>query len=139
MPQFLSDFLVLSDGKKVVFSKCSSLNLDEQLIGGFLFACISWHELMFKNALEHLKFQDFSLFFYKKKQFLFIGFTKNRVNSKAARGNLEYLGDKFVETHPNLPVGWSSDLGIFRDFHQEVEKTKKERALDLLSGLFHEF
>ena len=30
------------------------------------------------------------------------------------------------------------DSALFRNFHQEVEKTKKERALDVLMERFHE-
>ena len=46
--------------------------------------------------------------------------------------------DKFVKTYKNLPEGWSSDLRFFRDFDQEVEKTKKDRVLDFLMERFRE-
>ncbi len=138
MPQFLTDFLILSESGKVVFNEGNSFTIDEQLIGGFLFACISFHETLFVKELKSVEFKTHTIFFYKKDQFLFVGFSKKNVNSKAAQGNLEYLGDKFVEMYRNLPEEWDSDLRRFRDFSQEVEKTKKERVLDLLAERFHE-
>ena len=138
MPQFLTDFLVLSESGKVVFSEGNSFNIDEQLIGGFLFACVSCHETLFVNELKSVEFKTHTIFFYKKKQFFFVGFSKKSVSTKAAQGNLEYLGNKFVDTYRDLPIDWDSDLTLFRNFHQEVEKTKKERALDVLMERFHE-
>ena len=138
MPQFLTDFLVISESGKVVFSEGNSFNIDDQLIGGFLFACISCHEMLFANELKSVEFKTLTIFFYKKNQFFFVGFSKKRLSSKAAQENLKYLGNKFVEMYRDLPMEWDSDLRIFRSFHQEVEKTKKDRALDLFMERFHE-
>ena len=112
--------------------------VDEQLVGGFFFACMGFHDLLFVKDLKSVEFKKNIILFYKSNQFLFIWFAAKTVNQKAAQGNLESLGDNIVKTYKNLPEEWSSDLRLFRDFDQEVEKTKKDRVLDFLMERFRE-
>ncbi len=105
-------------------------SVDEQLVGGFFFACMAFHDLLFVKDLKSVEFKKNIILFYKSNQFLFIGFAAKNVNQKAAQGNLESLGDKIVKKYKNLPEEWN--------FDQEVEKTKNDRVLDFFMERFCE-
>ena len=58
MPEFLTDFFVLSKSGKVVFNKCNSLKVNEQLIGGFFSAFTSYHETVFDKKLKSIELDN---------------------------------------------------------------------------------
>ena len=130
MPDFLLDFFVLAEGGKVIFSHCSLLDCDDQLIGAYFHAINSIYKICFQRDMQKVSLNQYRLHFTKIKPFFFIGISTIHVKTKVANENFEYLAHLFYEKYRSkLTEHWESDVALFNGFNSEVDKRVKRITL----------
>jgi hypothetical protein len=132
MPEYLFDFFVLSEGGKVIYSNPYVLQpADDQMIGAFFAALNAIHNMCFQSDLQKVSLNKYRLHFLKKEPFFFLGISSTNVKFNLANDNFESLAHRFYDNYQkDLPYNWQSDVGLFKDFKTEINKSLKEIVLE---------
>ncbi len=122
----LLDFYVLAQGGKVIFSHCSLLKCDDQLIGAYFNAINSLYNICFERDMQKVSMNEYRIHFTKIEPFFFIGISPVSLKNKSANDNFESLAQSFYDKYNNkLPQHWESNVALFNGFSVNINKHEK--------------
>jgi predicted amidohydrolase/signal recognition particle receptor subunit beta len=122
----ISKILIITSGGTLCYSKnfFSQVDIDEELISGFLTAISEFAQEIKGGKIKALRFRNFNYIYsyYTELDLMFILAIDIDDLEEEARTKLELMKNKFVKRYRSVLENWMGNLGVFEDFNEFVEE-----------------
>lgn len=122
----ISKILIITSGGTLCYSKnfFSQIDIDEELISGFLTAISEFAQEIKGGKIKALSFRNFNYIYsyYNELDLMFILAIDIDDLEEEARSKLELMKNEFVKRYRPVLENWMGNLGVFEDFDEFVEE-----------------
>jgi hypothetical protein len=123
--EILKFWIIQRDSGVCVFEQSfseSAMNLDSDLIGGFISAIMNFSDEVVHSKIEFVKLKDYLLFYDFSKEFIFVYLCSEDAQVR----NIKKISDRVVATFAerfelNSEQGFTGDVTKYGDFAGEIE------------------
>jgi hypothetical protein len=129
----LQDILIITDSGKVIASKVTNPQIEEQLFGMLISALSSFAEELADGKLNNLEFCNLRFDIVRKENFLFLGSSSRKIKHKKALKTLENISELFFKYYPkNTLKEWNGTINIFDELDKYIKKSRDELIIELV-------
>jgi len=119
----LQDILIIAESGKVVASKVSNPQIEEQIFGMLMSALTS-----FIGEFNNLRFD-----LIKRNNFLFLASSSRKIKHKKVLRILDHVITLFFERYPKEKLNkWDGNVNIFHELEDYITKTRDQLIIDLI-------
>ena len=136
MPKLLKDLWILTENGVVVFSRVFDQKINPQLFGALMSALNTFAEKLSDGGISNFEMSNLRFVIIKRRKFLFIGSSLNKVKEKRVIDELKIISDKFFEVYANLLTDWDSDVSVFSDFGYHINNSLEKQSVDKFKEAF---
>jgi len=137
MVKILKDLWILASTGVVLFSRVIDEKINPQLFGGLISALNTFAEKLSNGGITNFELSNLKFIVVKRRDFLFIGSTSNKVKEKKAEEELKKIGDLFFKKYPQeVLIKWDNDISIFSDFGSNIEGSLEKDSTDKMKEAF---
>ncbi|HEY0088377.1 MAG TPA: hypothetical protein VGB37_06015 [Candidatus Lokiarchaeia archaeon] len=126
----IRDFWILSKSGLTIYHHQFTKQLDEQIIGGFLFAIEKFGEKIAQSELKSFEFKSIKFILIKEKDILFIANYAKHVKDEKIIDELKRVSNIFFKSYSNIIDNWNGDLNVFADFEEKIRDSLEKRFED---------
>jgi len=123
VPKILKEFWVLTDSGIVLFSKVYDQKVNPQLFGALMSALNKFAEVLSEGGISSFEKADLQFVILKRRKFLFIGSSLKKTKEKKVIDELKQISDVFFRIYAEDLINWDSDVSIFSDFGDYIDKS----------------
>lgn len=136
MPKLLKDLWIITENGVVVYSRAFEQKINPQLFGALMSALNTFAQRLSDGGISNFEMSNIRFVIVKRRDFLFIGSSSNKVKEKKVIDELKVISDKFFEVYSDTLLNWDNDVSIFSDFSKYYDKTVEDEAADKLKEAF---
>jgi hypothetical protein len=137
MVKILKDLWILTSTGVVLFSRVIDEKINPQLFGGLISALNTFAEKLSNGGITNFELSNLKFIVVKRRDFLFIGSTSNKVKEKKAEEELKKIGDLFFKKYPQeVLIKWDNDISIFSDFGSNIEGSLEKDSTEKMKEAF---
>lgn len=129
----LQDILIIAESGKVVASKVSNPQIEEQIFGMLMSALTSFIGELTNDQLNCLEFNNLRFDLIKRNSFLFLASSSRKVKHKKVLRILDHVITLFFERYPKEELNkWDGNVNIFQELEDYITKTRDQLIIDLI-------
>ena len=129
----LKDILIVSESGKVIASKITNPQIEDQLFGMLITAVSSYAQEITHQDLNCLEFSNLRFDIKKKNGFLFLVSSSRQIKHKKVLRILEHIIELFFQRYPTDELNnWDGSINIFHDLEDYITKTRDELIIELI-------
>ena len=136
MPKLLKDLWILTETGVVVFSRVFDQKINPQLFGALMSALNTFAEKLSDGGISNFEMSNLRFVIIKRRNFLFIGSSLNKVKEKKVIDELKAISDKFFEVYAGPLEEWDNDVSIFSDFGYHIDNSLEKQSVDKFKEAF---
>jgi len=111
--------------------------INPQLFGALMSALNTFAEKLSDGGITNFELSNLKFIVVKRRDFLFIGSTSNKIKEKKAVEEIKKIGDLFFKNYPQeVLVRWDNDVSIFSDFGIAIEGSLEKNSTDKMKEAF---
>lgn len=123
----IRDFWILTKSGLTIFNHQFSVKLDEQIVGGLLFAIEKFGAYIDHSGLKSFEFKSIKFVIMKEKDVLFVANYAKNVKDEKIIDELKRVSKIFFELYSNIIDKWDGDLNDFADFEEKIKDSLEKR------------
>jgi hypothetical protein len=117
----LQDIIIITTSGKVIASRITHPNIQEQLFGMLFSAFNSFTQEIFNNNLIRIEMNTIRLDLLHKNNIIFIGTSTKNMAPEETKKDLNLLAEHFFSKYSqDVLTSWSGALYIFAEFENEL-------------------
>lgn len=129
----LKDILIITESGKVIASKISNPQIEEQLFGMLISAISSFARELTHQELNCLEFSNLRFDILKKNGFLFLASSSRQIKHKRVLRIIDHVIELFFERYPVRELNkWDGSINIFRELEEYITKTRDELIIEMI-------
>jgi len=129
----LQDILIIAESGKVVASKVSNPQIEEQIFGMLMSALSSFIGELTHDQLNCLEFNNLRFDLIKRNKFLFLASSSRKIKHKKVLRILDHVITLFFERYPKEKLNkWDGSVNIFHELEDYITKTRDQLIIDLI-------
>ena len=129
----LQDILIIAESGKVVASKVSNPQIEEQIFGMLMSALTSFIGELTHDQLNCLEFNNLRFDLIKRNSFLFLASSSRKIKHKKVLRILDHVITLFFERYPKEKLSkWDGNVNIFHELEDYITKTRDQLIIDLI-------
>jgi hypothetical protein len=136
MPRLLKDLWIITENGVVVFSRAFDQKINPQLFGALMSALNTFAQKLSDGGISNFEMSNFRFVIVKRREFLFVGSSLNKVKEKKIIDELKVISDKFFELFDDVLSTWDNDVSIFSEFGKYIDYSLEKEAADKLKKAF---
>ncbi|MBY9017485.1 MAG: hypothetical protein KGD66_01525 [Candidatus Lokiarchaeota archaeon] len=137
MAKILKDLWILTSTGVVLYSRVKDEKINPQLFGGLMSALNMFAEKLSEGGITNFELSNLKFIVVKRRNFLFIGSTSNKIKEKKAEEELKKIGDLFFQSYPpEVLISWDNDVSIFSDFGSTIGGSLEKGSTDKMKEAF---
>ena len=136
MPKVLQDLWIITENGVVVFTRAYEQKINPQLFGALMSALNTFAQKLSDGGISNFEMSNIRFVIVKRRDFLFVGSSLNKVKEKKVIDELKLISDKFFEVYDEVLLTWDNDVSIFSDFDKYIDKSVDDKAADKLKEAF---
>ncbi|MHA1106967.1 MAG: hypothetical protein ACTSPN_14835 [Promethearchaeota archaeon] len=137
MAKILKDIWILTSTGVVLYSRVMDEKINPQLFGALMSALNTFAEKLSDGGITNFELSNLKFIVVKRRDFLFIGSTSNKIKEKKAVEEIKKIGDLFFKNYPQeVLVRWDNDVSIFSDFGIAIEGSLEKNSTDKMKEAF---
>lgn len=134
----LRDLWILTANGVVLYSRVVDERINPQLFGALMSALNTFAEKLTNGGISNFEMSDMRFVLVRRRDFLFIGSSSNKTKEKKVIEELKNISDKFFEVYPQEKLlRWDSDVSIFSNFGEYIEKSLDKHAAERMKDAFY--
>jgi len=135
--KILKDIWILTSTGVVLYSRVKDEKINPQLFGALMSALNMFAEKLSEGGITNFELSNLKFIVVKRRNFLFIGSTSNKIKEKKSEEELKKIGDLFFKNYPpEVLVGWDNDVSIFSDFGKNILDSLEKGSTDKMKEAF---
>ena len=133
MFDILKDILIITDSGKVIASRITNPQIEDQLFGMLISAVSSYAQEITHQDLKCLEFSNLRFDIKKKNGFLFLVSSSRLIKHKRILRILEHIIELFFQQYPTEELTkWDGSINIFHELEEYITKTKDDLIIELI-------
>jgi len=136
MPRLLKDLWIITENGVVVFSRAFDQKINPQLFGALMSALNTFAQKLSDGGISNFEMSNIRFVIVKRRDFLFVGSSLNKVKEKKVIDELKVISDKFFEVYNDVLLTWDNDVSIFSEFSKYIDYSTEKEATDKLKEAF---
>ena len=118
MAKLIRDIWILTNTGVTLFSQVSDEEkINPQLFGALMSALNTFAERLSDGGISNFEMSNIRFVIVKRRDFLFVGSSLNKIKEKKVIAELKIISDKFFEIYSQETLAtWDSDITIFSNF-----------------------
>ncbi|NHJ23963.1 MAG: hypothetical protein EAX89_05280 [Candidatus Lokiarchaeota archaeon] len=136
MPRLLKDLWIITENGVVVFSRAFDQKINPQLFGALMSALNTFAQKLSDGGISNFEMSNIRFVIVKRRDFLFVGSSLNKVKEKKVIDELKVISDKFFEVYNDVLLTWDNDVSIFSEFSKYIDYSTEKEATDKLREAF---
>ncbi len=129
----LQDILIITDSGKVVASKVSNPQIEEQVFGMLISALTSFTQELTHEQLNCLEFSNLRFDLIKRNNFIFLASSSRRIKHKKVLRLLDHVITLFFQRYPKEElIKWDGNINIFHELEDYITKSRDELIIELI-------
>jgi len=129
----LQDILIIAESGKVVASKVSNPQIEEQIFGMLMSALTSFIGELTHEQLNCLEFNNLRFDLIKRNSFLFLASSSRKIKHKKVLRIIDHVITLFFEQYPKEKLNkWDGNVNIFHELEDCITKTRDQLIIDLI-------
>lgn len=129
----LQDILIITESGKVIASKVSNPQIEEQVFGMLISALSSFAHELTHEQLNCFEFNSLRFDLIKKNNFIFLASSSRMIKHKKVLKILDHVIDLFFQRYPKEELNkWDGNVNIFRELEEYITKTRDELIIELI-------
>ena len=134
----LRDLWILTANGVVLYSRVVDERINPQLFGALMSALNTFAEKLTNGGISNFEMSEMRFVLVRRRDFLFIGSSSNKTKEKKVIEELKNISDKFFEIYPQEKLlRWDSDVSIFSNFGEYIEKSLDKHAAERMKDAFY--
>lgn len=134
----LRDLWILTANGVVLYSRVIDERINPQLFGALMSALNTFAEKLSNGGISNFEMSEMRFVLVRRRDFLFIGSSSNKTKEKKVIEELKNISDKFFEIYPQEKLlRWDSDVSIFSNFGEYIEKSLDKHAAERMKDAFY--
>ncbi|MFW9952316.1 MAG: hypothetical protein ACFFKA_19520 [Candidatus Thorarchaeota archaeon] len=136
MPKVIQDLWIINENGVVVFTRAYEQKINPQLFGALMSALNTFAQKLSDGGISNFEMSNIRFVIVKRRDFLFVGSSLNKVKEKKVIEELKLISDKFFEVYDEILLTWDNDVSIFSDFDKHIDKSVDDKAADKFKEAF---
>lgn len=133
MFDILKDILIITESGKVIASKITNPQIEDQLFGMIISAVSSYTQGVTHEDLNCLEFSNLRFDIKKKNGFIFLASSSRQIKHKKVLRILEHIIELFFQLYPTDELSnWDGSINIFHELEDYITKTRDELIIELI-------
>lgn len=134
----LRDLWILTANGVVLYSRVIDERINPQLFGALMSALNTFAEKLSNGGISNFEMSEMRFVLVRRRDFLFIGSSSNKTKEKKVIEELKNISDRFFEIYPQEKLlRWDSDVSIFSNFGEYIEKSLDKHAAERMKDAFY--
>ena len=133
MFETLKDILIITESGKVVASKISNPQIEDQIFGMLFSALSTFTQELTHEQLKGLEFNNLRFDLINRNHFIFLASSSRKIKHKKVLRILDHVTTLFFQRYPGEELNkWDGNVNIFHELEDYITKTRDELIIDLI-------
>jgi hypothetical protein len=136
MPRLFKDLWIITENGVVLFSRAFDQKINPQLFGALMSALNTFAQKLSDGGISNFEMSNLRFVIVKRREFLFVGSSSNKIKEKKIIDELKSISDKFFEIYNEVLLTWDNDVNAFSNFGEYIDKLLEKEPTDKLKDAF---
>jgi hypothetical protein len=136
MPRLFKDLWIITENGVVLFSRAFDQKINPQLFGALMSALNTFAQKLSDGGISNFEMSNLRFVIVKRRDFLFVGSSSNKIKEKKIIDELKSISDKFFEIYSEVLLTWDNDINAFSNFGEYIDKLLEKEPTGKLKEAF---